>query len=54
VQERTIDPEDLALWYATDSPKDAVEVIREGLKKPRAFRDRRLRQLANLGLRLRR
>jgi hypothetical protein len=54
VQERTIDPEDLALWYATDSPKDAVAVIREGLKRPRAFRGRRLRQLAKMGLRVKR
>jgi predicted Rossmann-fold nucleotide-binding protein len=54
VQEQTIDQEDLALWYATDSPKEAVTVIQEGLRKPRAFRSRRVRQLASMGLSLKR
>ena len=53
VQERTIDQEDLCLWYATDSPMDAAAVIREGLRNPRAFRNRRVKQLAGLGMRLR-
>ena len=52
VAEGTIDPVDLALWYATDSPTDAVAVIQEGLRNPRAFQGRRLRQLKGMGLRV--
>ena len=54
IRERTIDQEDLALWYATDTPKDAVAVIQEGLRRPQTFRTRRVRQLARLGLILKR
>jgi uncharacterized protein (TIGR00730 family) len=54
VQEQTIDLDDLALWYATDSPKEAIAAIQECLKSPSAFRKRRVQQLANMGLKLKR